>query len=69
VLEAVPRIAHVEELINAVGTEISGEFLAIDAQGIAHLVSRATVLRLTLTPKPSNAITTLTVVRRDHFSQ
>ena len=33
-----PKITKVEELIIAIGAEISGEFLVIDAQGIAHLM-------------------------------
>ena len=37
-MEALPKITQVEELIIAIGTEIGGEFLVIDAQGIAHLV-------------------------------
>ena len=40
-MEALPKITQVEELIIAIGTEIGGEFLAIDAQGIAHLVEEA----------------------------
>jgi len=37
-LKALPKITKVEELIIAIGTEIGGAFLVIDAQGIAHLV-------------------------------
>jgi hypothetical protein len=37
-LEALTKIAQIEELIIAVGAEVGGEFLVIDAQGIAHLV-------------------------------
>ena len=37
-LESLPKIAQVKELIIAIGTEVGGEFLVIDAQGIAHLV-------------------------------
>jgi hypothetical protein len=37
-LEALPKINKIEELIIAIGTEIGGEFLVIDAQRIAHLV-------------------------------
>ena len=33
-----PKITKVEELIIAIGAEIGGEFLVIDAQGIAHLM-------------------------------
>jgi hypothetical protein len=37
-LEALPKIAEVEELIVTIGTVVGGEFLVIDAQGIAHLM-------------------------------
>src|ERR1019366_3093171 len=37
-LEALPKIPTVEELIIAIGAEVSGELLVIDAQGIAHLM-------------------------------
>jgi hypothetical protein len=37
-LETLPKITKIEKLIIAIGTEIGGEFLVIDAQGIAHLV-------------------------------
>ena len=37
-LEALPKIPKVEELIIAIGAEVSGELLVIDAQGIAHLM-------------------------------
>jgi hypothetical protein len=37
-LEALPKIAEVEELIVTIGTVVCGEFLVIDAQGIAHLM-------------------------------
>ena len=37
-LEALPKIPKVEELIMAIGAEVSGELLVIDAQGIAHLM-------------------------------
>jgi hypothetical protein len=33
-----PKITQVEELIIAIGAEIGGEFLVIDAQGITHLM-------------------------------
>ena len=33
-----PKITKVEELIIAIGAEVGGEFLVIDAQGIAHLM-------------------------------
>ena len=36
-MEALTKIAQIEELIIAVGTEVGREFLVIDAQGIAHL--------------------------------
>jgi hypothetical protein len=39
-LEALPKIAQIEELIIAVGAKVRGEFLVIDAQGIAHLVEK-----------------------------
>ena len=34
------KIAQIEELIIAVGAKVGGEFLVIDAQGIAHLVEK-----------------------------
>ena len=37
-LEALPKITQVEELIIAIGADVGGEFLVIDAQGIAHLM-------------------------------
>jgi hypothetical protein len=37
-LEALTKIAQIEELIVAVGAKVGGEFLVIDAQGIAHLM-------------------------------
>ena len=37
-MEALTKIAQLEELIIAVGAKVGGEFLVIDAQGIAHLV-------------------------------
>jgi hypothetical protein len=37
-LETLPKITEIEELIIAIRTEAGGEFLVIDAQGIAHLV-------------------------------
>jgi len=37
-LEAIPKVAEVEELIVAVGAEVVGELLVIDAQRIAHLM-------------------------------
>jgi hypothetical protein len=37
-LKSVSKIAEVEELMVAIGTVIGGEFLVIDAQGIAHLM-------------------------------
>ena len=40
-LEALPKIPKVEELIIAIGAEVSGELLVIDAQGIAHLMEEA----------------------------
>lgn len=39
--EALTKITEVEELIIAIGTVVGGEFLAIDAQGIAHLMEKA----------------------------
>ena len=36
--EALTKIAEVEEPIITIGTVAGGEFLAIDAQGIAHLM-------------------------------
>jgi len=67
-LEALPKIAQVEELMVAIGTVIGREFLVIDAQGIAHLMRRrAPVLGLTKTRKSPSALAILSVVRRDHF--
>jgi hypothetical protein len=40
-LEALPKITQVEELIIAIGADVGGEFLVIDAQGIAHLMEEA----------------------------
>ena len=40
-MESLPKITKVEELIIAIGTEVGGEFLVIDAQGIAHLMEEA----------------------------
>lgn len=40
-LKSVSKIAQVEELIIAIGTVVGGEFLVIDAQGIAHLMEEA----------------------------
>ena len=37
-LEALPKITQIEELIIAIGTEVGGQFLVIDAQGITHLM-------------------------------
>jgi hypothetical protein len=37
-LESVSKIAEVEELIIAIGTAVGGDFLVIDAEGIAHLM-------------------------------
>lgn len=37
-MEALTKIAEIEKLIIAVGAKVGGEFLVIDAQGIAHLV-------------------------------
>jgi hypothetical protein len=37
-LKSVSKIAEVEELMVAIGTVIGGEFLVIDAKGIAHLM-------------------------------
>jgi hypothetical protein len=37
-LESVSQIAEVEELIIAIGAVVGGEFLMIDAKGIAHLM-------------------------------
>jgi hypothetical protein len=39
-LEALTKVAQKEELIIAVGAKVGGEFLVIDAQGIAHLVEK-----------------------------
>ena len=39
-LEAIAKIAEVEELIVAIGTGVGGELLVIDAQGIAHLLEQ-----------------------------
>jgi hypothetical protein len=39
-LETLPKITQVEELIITVGTRVGGEFLVIDAQGIAHLMEK-----------------------------
>ena len=39
-MEALTKIAQIEELIVAVGAKVGGEFLVIDAQGIAHLVEK-----------------------------
>jgi hypothetical protein len=35
VLETLTKIAQIEKLIIAVGAKVGGEFLVIDAQGIA----------------------------------
>lgn len=40
-LEALSKIPEVEELIVAIGAEVSGEFFVIDPQGIAHLMEEA----------------------------
>lgn len=40
-MEALTKIAEVEKLIIAVGAKVGGEFLVIDAQGIAHLMEEA----------------------------
>src|SRR5258707_13298890 len=40
-LEALTKIAQIEELIISVGTKVGGEFLVIDTQGKAHLVKKA----------------------------
>ena len=40
-MEALPKITQVEELIITIGTEVGGEFLAIDAERIAHLMEEA----------------------------
>jgi hypothetical protein len=37
-LEPLPKITQVKALIIAIGAEVGGELLVIDAQGIAHLV-------------------------------
>ena len=37
-MEALTKIAQIEELIVAVGAKVGGEFLVIDAQGLAHLM-------------------------------
>jgi hypothetical protein len=37
-LKSVAKIAEVEELMVAIGTVVGGEFLVIDAKGIAHLM-------------------------------
>jgi hypothetical protein len=39
--EALTKITEVEELIIPIGTVVGGEFFAIDAQGIAHLMEKA----------------------------
>ena len=39
-MEALTKITQIEELIIAVGAKVGGEFLVIDAQGIAHLVEK-----------------------------
>ena len=39
--EALSKIAEIEELMVPIGTVGGGEFLAIDAQGIAHLMEQA----------------------------
>ena len=40
-LEALPKITQIKELIITIGTEVGGELLVIDAQGIAHLMEEA----------------------------
>src|SRR5258708_3808992 len=40
-LKSVAQIAEVEELMVAIGTVVGGEFLVIDAKGIAHLMEEA----------------------------
>jgi hypothetical protein len=40
-LKSVSKIAEVEELMVAIGTMVGGEFLVIDAEGIAHLMEEA----------------------------
>lgn len=40
-MEPLAKIAQIKELIVAVGAKVGGEFLVIDAQGIAHLVEEA----------------------------
>jgi len=40
-LEALTQIAQIEELIIAVGAKVRGDLLVIDAQGVAHLVEKA----------------------------
>jgi hypothetical protein len=37
-LKSVAQVAEVEELMVAIGTVVGGEFLVIDAKGIAHLM-------------------------------
>jgi len=39
-LEALTKIAQIEELIIAIEAKVGGEFLVIDAKGIAHLVEK-----------------------------
>ena len=39
-MEALTKIAQIEELIISVGAKVGGEFLVIDTQGIAHLVKK-----------------------------
>src|SRR5262245_14729820 len=40
-LESLPKIGEIEELIVPIRGVVGGEFLVIDAQGIAHLMEKA----------------------------
>ena len=40
-LKSVAKIAEIEELMVAIGTVVGGEFVVIDAKGIAHLMEEA----------------------------
>jgi hypothetical protein len=67
-LETVMKITKTEELIIPSGTLVGGEFLAIDARGLPHLMEKASYgVGLTTTPKSPRAMAILSVVRRDHF--
>src|SRR5215813_12495568 len=67
-LESLPKIGEIEELIVPIRGVVGGEFLVIDAQGIAHLMEKAgDSVGTDADAEVANAKATLAVVRRDHL--